>query len=808
MKPFLPLLAIFLSITPFFSQERKTLKATRISNPPKIDGILDDTIWKSLPRYGDFKMYQPGNEGEISEAYKTEVQMVYDDKAVYVAAYMFDPNPDEILSQFSQRDEVFVQTDHFAIALNTYNDGINETHFFVTSAGTIGDALSTQNNFDFGYNVVFDCKISKDARGWYAEYKIPYNALRFPEVEVQDWSVNFYRKLINQNQTHTWNRIINSVGRQSQYSGIVSGVRDINSPVRLTLFPFTQGVVTNFDGETNTNFAVGLDIKYGLSDSFTLDATLIPDFGQASFDEVRLNLGPFEQTFSENRPFFTEGVDLFRKGEIFFSRRVGGAPVGEVGELGLDEIVSEFPAKVNLLNALKISGRTKGKLGVGFFNAITEKTYATIQDTINGNTREILVEPLSNYNIFVLDQQFNDNSSISVINTNVTRDGGFRDANTSAIAFDVADKGNRFRTSGRAIVSNVNEADGTKTGFRSEIDIFRIKGKIRYRVGHDFANTTYDINDLGVNFQNNYNNFGASVSYRIFEPTKVFNDYNIGLSFRHRRLYKPDVQTGNNLNLNWFFFTTKRLAFGGFLGYNSENDDYFEPRVEGRFVTFQPNLGGRIFTSTDFRKKFALNLGVGFRNHFDGGPQRQLFFDFEPRYRFSDKFLVVLATDLSLRNNMFGYIENTETDIFFGQRDITSLENQISASYNFDPYKAINLSFRNFWSVADYSDDIFWTLNEDGTRSLADRDMLETEPNTNFNIWNLDLSFRWRFAPGSEAILLYRNQIFNQDEQSTLSYGESLSNLFDEPTQNTVSLRITYFIDYNNVKYLFRKSGG
>jgi hypothetical protein len=154
---------------------------------------------------------------------------------------------------------------------------------------------------------------------------------------------------------------------------------------------------------------------------------------------------------------------------------------------------------------------------------------------------------------------------------------------------------------------------------------------------------------------------------------------------------------------------------------------------------------------------------------------------------------------------MFGYVEANENGIFFGQRDITSVENEISASYNFDPYKAINLSFRNFWSVADYGDGIFWTLNEDGSRSLTDIDNLETEPNTNFNIWNLDLSFRWRFAPGSEAILLYRNQIFRQDDQSTLGFGESLSNLFDEPTQHTVSLRVTYFIDYNNVKYIFRK---
>ncbi len=143
-----------------------------------------------------------------------------------------------------------------------------------------------------------------------------------------------------------------------------------------------------------------------------------------------------------------------------------------------------------------MSGRTKSELGVGFFNAITEKTYATIEDTVTTDTRRVLVESLSNYNIFVLDQQFNGNSSISVINTNVTREGSFRDANTSAFVFDMGDKGNRFRPSGCATMSNISTEDGSTSGFLSELDIYRTKGKFRYRIGHDLANKTLVINDL------------------------------------------------------------------------------------------------------------------------------------------------------------------------------------------------------------------------------------------------------------------------------------------------------------------------
>ncbi|WP_024769463.1 DUF5916 domain-containing protein [Aquimarina macrocephali] len=785
-----------------FAQERKEIIAERINNPPKVDGVLDDEIWKTLPAHGDFQMWQPGNEGKIPKEIRSEVKMAYDNKAVYFGVYLYDDQPDTVLRQFSQRDDIFVQADHFSIAINTYNDGTNETRFFITSAGTIGDARADQFNEDFSYNVVFDAKVSFDAQGWYAEFKIPYNALRFPEVNIQDWSINFYRRSLSRNQTHTWNFIDNKIGQRTQYNGLVKGVENVNPPVRLTFFPFVQGLVSHSDGDTETDFSAGMDVKYGLSDSFTLDATLIPDFGQAAFDEVRLNLGPFEQTFGENRQFFTEGTELFNKGNIFFSRRVGGKPSTSISDddLNVNEVAEDAPSKVNLLNALKISGRTKGNLGIGFFNAITEKTEIRITDTITGAVRKEVVEPISNYNIFVLDQQFNKNSSVSLINTNVTRSGSeFRNANVTGLVWNLANKSNSYRLTGRSLVSHINSPGDNIGGFASELDFDRIKGKIRYGFGHDLANTTYNINDLGVNFRNNFNNFRVSASYQIFEPKGLFNTYRINVFARHRRLYDPSIQTQNSIGANWFFVTKKRFGFGGRGAYNSKNQDYFEPRIDGRFVTFSRSLGGRMFVSSDYRKKFAYDISAGTRQWFDDG-QKIYRIEVSPRYRFSDKLLVIWRSEYYNRPNNFGYIDDDGTDVFLGQRDIISLENSLSASYNFDPYKAVNLRFRNFWSTADYSDNVFYILNENGSRSQIDYDISEDNPNTNFNIWNLDLSFNWRFAPGSEATLLYRNQIFNDDELSTLNYTQSLDNLFNKPIKHTLSLRVVYFLDVNNLK--------
>ena len=804
MRHLLFLLLTLSSTASFFSQEKKEIVANRINNPPKIDGILNDDLWKSLPAVSDFNMFEPGNEGLISKEYQTLVKMAYDDNAVYIAVFMFDPNPDKILRQLSQRDEVFVQADLFYVALNTLNDGINETRFYVTSAGTIGDSKNSQNEEDFNYNVVFDCKTSIDKKGWYAEYKIPYNALRFPEIEMQDWSVNFYRELKNKNETHSWNFIDNKVGNEKLYNGLVTGIKNINPPVRLTFYPFAQGVVSNFDNNSETDVTAGLDLKYGISDSFTLDLTLVPDFGQTAFDEVRLNLGPFEQTFEENRAFFTEGVELFDKGEIFFSRRIGGPPSGTIQDLNPNETIIEAPSNVNILNAVKVSGRTKKGLGVGFLNSITERTYATIRDSVTGSTQKKLIEPITNYNVFVVDQVFNGNSSVSLINTNVLRDGSdYRDANVTAGVFSIADKENRFRTSGRAIFSNVNDGDGYKSGFQSEFDMFRTKGNLRYRVGHDFANTTLDINDLGVNFRNNYNNFVAGISYEIFEPSKIFNKYEISLTARHRRLYRPDVQTGNNLSLDSFFFTANRFAFGVDADLNSERKDYFEPRIDGRYFIYAPNFRVTSWISTDFRKKFAFDLSLGFRNYIDD-EQHNYKIGLTPRFRVSNHLLLIWETELFVSNNNRGYIDDNGVDIYFGQRAITNLENSLQASYNFDPYKAIDLRFRNYWGTADYSDDLFFLLNQNGTLTQFDYDISEYNPNRNFNIWNIDLSFRWRFAPGSEVSFLYRNQIFNEDDLSNINFGDSLDNLFQQTAQHTFSIRVTYFLDYNNLKNVFK----
>ena len=801
------LLYLFLCIS-FHSeaqQNRKVYETKRIEKAPEIDGLLTDDIWNSITATGEFVMVEPGDGDKIPSSHETTVKLLYDDEAIYIAARLNEEHPDKIMKQLTQRDNLN-QSEFFLIDINTYDDGENQTRFIITSAGTQADARTTGSNEDYGYNVVWQSAVHHDENGWNVEVKIPYSALRFPEKQKQTWGIQFSREITHLNSTYVWNYIDKSIGEQSQYTGLLTGIENIEPPVRLSLYPYTSIAVDQFDGVTDFNFNAGLDLKYGINDSFTLDMTLVPDFGQTAYDEIELNLGPFEQVFGENRAFFTEGTELFNKGDLFYSRRVGSTPIGfnaaQANTLENEEIL-ENPDKTDLLNALKVSGRTDRGLGIGFFNAVTDEQEAVYRDTISGVIRRKATEPLANYNILVLDQRFNKNSSITLINTNVTRDGNFRDGNVSGFLFDVYNKSNSFNFAGEAKMSNVNLPGQNKTGFASTLSVARTKGKVRYEVAHDFANETYDINDLGINFTNNYNNFSGGISYQIFEPTGNYNFYRINLYGQHLRRYKPDITVNTGVGGDFFAMTRKRFAFGGNLGFNSEFRDFFETRAENTYVTYKPFSDMSFFVSSDYRKKFAYDVRVNFEEYFDSGYN---FFrlNIEPRFRFSDRFNMVYEFEYTNQNDRPSFVEKLKRDIIFGERDQKSIENSINANYSFNTKQGLNLSFRHFWSTARFAQDSFSELGSNGDLRLVDYPVNnENNPDANFNIWNLDLSYRWQFAPGSEAVLLYRNSIFNEDELSYLNFTESLDNLFARPARHNLSLRVVYYIDYNRVKNLF-----
>lgn len=840
MKRLLIHLCILLAISYSSAQEKKTLNIEKTNIAPKIDGVLDDEVWKNVEIATDFVQYDPGMGIPAKEHQKTEVRMAYDDQAIYISAYLHE-KPEDIFKVFSPRDD-FGQADYFGVTFNPNNDAQNDIKFYVMSSGTQADIIGGSGGRrgggpgprgDRGWNAVWDSAVKHVDDGWIVEMKIPYAALRFANQEEPVWGIQFYRKFRKEGLDYSWSPIDRTVGEQGIYDGLLKGLKNITPPTRLMFYPFASYMaVSQKNTETVSTVGFGMDVKYGITESFTLDVTLIPDFSQAAFDKVELNLGPFEQRFDEQRQFFKEGVNLFSKGDLFYSRRVGSSPVerGDVYDELIDEAdeveeVVENPSSVKMLNAIKVSGRNKNGLGIGVFNAITEKTVASIKNTkytLDDNDekidstityRERVTEPFANYNIIVLDQQFNQNSSVTFITTNVLREGHFRDANATALLVDLTDKTNTYNISAQGKMSHLNLVGDNSTGFDSSLQLRKVSGTYQYGLEGRIRDDKYNVNDLGFATRNNYKNLEANFRYQTFEPRGLLNSFNIRLQGELNWRHSNNDYTGNNIEVSVNARTKSLMWIGGNIEASlGEQRDYFEPRDQenDRFYSFNNYTSARIYFFTNSNKAFStsgnFSYGTVFDKNFDF---REYQLRFGPEFRFNDKFTLEYDISYGRELGFRGYVTRLDNDeIIFAERDQKTVENTISGIYNFDPLNTLRLSFRNYWSTATNKENLY-TLEQDGSQSLDVGHTitnLDLNPNRNFDIWNLDLSYEWQFAPGSQLVALYRNQLFNSSSESRDSFSQSLNDLFDQDIQHTFSIKMVYFLDYNSLKSVFQKN--
>jgi Domain of unknown function (DUF5916)/Carbohydrate family 9 binding domain-like len=786
--------------------EKKKLKATLKNEKITIDGILNEVIWSKTQTATNFVSYDPDNGHAIPEGKKTEVKVLYDNDGIYIGALLYDDEPSKILKEIAQRDNGGT-ADKFEVWINGNNDGQQDFRFFVTASDGQADCVISggDGQEDFSWDAVWESKAIITEFGWALEMKIPYSAIRFSNEEKQVWGINFTRNIRRDRQEYTWNYINNTAGTSLQQAGILEGIENIKTPTRLFLLPYSSFYVNaNAQNKTKGTIKGGLDIKYGINDAFTLDAVLIPDFGQTKADQQVLNLGPFEQQFQENRPFFTEGTDLFSKGNLFYSRRIGGSPTGEV-DLSNDEKITENPSTVGLLNALKVSGRAKSGLGIGVLNAVTENTYATITNTTNGLIRKELVEPISNYNILVFDKRFNQNSSVSFVNTNVTRNGNFRDANVSAFVFDLNTKENTFNLQGNAKISVVNENQKYQNGWNANIEASKTSGKYRYGLGGDVLTKNFNNNDLGINFETNYYSFYQNASYRILNPTKTFNSFSVYANVYHQFQIETGKPQSSNINLNLNASNKKNNNYGfNFYSNPVKTYDYFEARVDGRVFIDPARLGFGGYYSSNYNKKFAFDVNANFSwaNQTARNGQN---FSFGPRYRFNNKLSFQTRFSVNTGNNNKGYTAQIDTDlnsltpkdVIIANRDLITYSSSVSGKYSINSKMNFNLSIVQYWSFSENKN--FLLLEQDG--NLSDYSGTVSNQNKDLSNYNFDLSYNWWFAPGSQISVLYRNNSSNFSRNIDKDFARNFSNLINNNVLNhTLSVSVRYFIDYNQAK--------
>jgi len=799
---------IFLTLLLFSFQspaQKKILLAKTATEKITIDGKLNETAWKTAPIADGFVMFKPDNGKIIDSTKRTDVHILYDNEAIYIAATLYDNEPAKILKEITQRDNTGT-ADMFGVFINGFNDGQQDFQFFVSASGVQMDRIATEDgqvapdntSQDFSWDAIWDSEVNITDFGWTVEIKIPYAALRFSEANVQTWGLNFYRGIRRDRQTYTWNPIDAKINAVRTQNGVLEGLENIKTPTRLFFIPYSSYYYEKNQSGSENRFKAGIDIKYGINDSFTVDAILVPDFGQTKFDNVILNLSPYEQQFTENRPFFTEGTDLFNKGNLFYSRRIGGSPRFIPENLdSSNEYVANQPATVNLLNATKVSGRTKHGLGIGILNAVTEATYGTIQNSVTGEKHKGIVEPLTNYNIFVLDQRFNQNSSVSLVNTNTSRNGKYRDANVSALVFDLNTKQNTYNLSGDFKYSAINTVVDYN-GFKTSLNFEKTSGKCRFSVFGKYISANYDINDLGYATQNNYYNAYADFSYRILNPTKLFNTFRFDL--------KSSVEIQNNTGkIQDNFYNAgiegnskKNDYYKAFIQLNPlETFDFYQPNAVGRFSYVPRSFTSNLVFSSNYNRAFAIDLS-GTLKTYDENQRQEYDYYISPRYRVNDKILLIYSFEYYKATNNRGFVYNDGQEIYYAQRDIKTITNELSGKLALNNKMTINLTARYYWSFS--KNNKFFALQNDGY--LADTDFTR-DLNENLNAWNFDLSYSWWFAPASQISILYRNNALDYREEIERKIGNNLKNLFDNGLNNIFSVSFRYYIDYNRAKNWF-----
>lgn len=799
----LRILGIFLVLISCKLLAQDSLKVARAYNAqssPTIDGRLVEQEWNAAQPIVGFKQNVP--YFAANERFTTEVKILYDDFGVYVGATMFDPHPDSILQQLGNRDDEYLNADFFAVEFDTYNTNLDAYSFRVYASGVQLDFTENDETFD----AVWRSAVQINEKGWCVEIEIPWSAIRFPVADEQVWSLQLIRGIRRYRESDQWALEPNGVSNDIPYWGHLHGIKRIESPLRLSLTPYIATALEHYPynlpdvSNFSFNFTGGLDLKYGLNESFTFDATLLPDFTQVKSDNQIKNITAFETIYSEQRPFFKEAVDLFEKNNLFYSRRIGRTPSlynSVAGKIDSTDKVSSNPMNTKLINAVKFSGRNKSGLAIGVLNAVTDRMCATVE-TLTKESYEVVTEPFANYNIVVIDQALRNNSSFYLINTNVWREGSNRKANVSGGGFSLMDRTNRYKLSGDGSISQLFTKDletnlyNGSYGYQFNLNAGKVSGVYQYQVFSNLMNDKYNANDLGITRTNNYWNNGIKLIYNIFEPTQILRNFQASLTINHQinfKTKKPENTTFlfktqfTNHSYTSFWFNFRMIPF--------ETYDYYEPRTDGWFYLAPANFFTYFGFSTDYRKTFAFDGSLA------GLTNSQDLVSFEcqlsPIWRVNNHLLFKYILTFENVYNDKGFTERiSDGTIIFANRDITGVENSLTGTYNFRNNLSLNLWARYYWYYGIY--DAFFKLNNNGY--LLQTQAYNGSNGFNFNSFNIDLSFDWEFAPGSNLTLMWKNAIITDEEAGNSSYISNFKNILQSPQLNTLSLKLLYYFDY------------
>ena len=397
----------------------KNIRAVRVEHPPQLDGRVDEPLWLQMEPATGFIQRNP-DEGTPSTE-NTEVRIAFDEKNLYIGIICFDSRPEDIVVNNNRRDGLRNDSDYVKVLLDTFHDRQNAFIFGTNPTGIEHDAQVSKagqtrggglgpsraggggaqrggsSALSLNWDGVWEVKSQITKRGWESEMAIPFKTLRYRPGPDRSWGFNIERNLRRRNELSHWSPVSRAFRFiQVDLAGTLQGL-EIRNHRSLKLLPYVLGGFsqnyTHPGDPSKFERDVGLDLKYSLTPSITLDGTVNTDFAQVEVDDEQINLTRFDLFFPEKRPFFLENSGFFEFGsprevEIFFSRRIG---------------IDQHHHQVPIDGGARLSGKA-GPYQLGLLNMQTRK----VDGVVSAN----------NYSVARLSRELPNRSSIGLIGVN------------------------------------------------------------------------------------------------------------------------------------------------------------------------------------------------------------------------------------------------------------------------------------------------------------------------------------------------------------------------------------------------------
>jgi hypothetical protein len=732
---------------------------------PIIDGDISDEGWNAVKWSSDFTEKTP-DEG-TPPTHQTKFKVMYDEKYLYIALRALDSNPELIQQRLSRRDGF--AGDRINVVIDSYHDKRTAFVFTTTAAGVKGEEIATQNggNWDASWNPIWYTNAKVDDKGWTAEMKIPFSQLRFGDDKEQIWGFNVNRTIFRLQERSLWQRIPNDQAGFISEAGELHGLINLKSQKQLEIQPFTVLQYDTYDPEINnpyrdgSDFKIngGLDAKIGITNDLTLDLTINPDFGQVEADPGAIALDGFQIFFEEQRPFFVENKNIFDyefangSDNLFYSRRIGRNP-HRTANLADGEFADE-PLNSAILGAAKFSGKTKEGWSIGVLESVTANEFSQIRQ-VDGETREEIVEPLTNYFVGRAQKDFNErNSFIGGIFTATNRnlDGNFSElhkaAYTGGIDFQHNWKNREYYIEGNTILSHVkgskeaisatqqdiaryfqrvdadhvefdpNRTSLTGTGGRIEMGK-KGGGNWRYNGGFIWRSPELELNDVGFLRQTDEMIQFSQVRHLWQVPTKKYREIQVRAEQFSVYDFGGNLNRSGaeiNSNITWVNNWWTEVGLGG--NVENHNNSFLRGGPRWRFAN---DHFAFLFFGSDRSKKFSFTLGyLNVKSEEDVLKRNR--YVVRMNYQPFDVFSMSLNTEYVKTQDRNQYVDTqdfgNQKRYILGKIDNQTWSTTLRMNYSLNPNFSVQFYGQPFIARGRYSD--FNYVNNPIARSFNDR---------------------------------------------------------------------------------------